>query len=155
MGSAQSSPTPQPLPCQQRYTNTTSRSSRQEREDSIDEKFDAVRIYSPSKSTCNGRVLDNRSSHVSAADTEAYITQLLQEPKNRLAYSALSTSNPSTVLEKPSAVLRDQQHFNVAIPYEGSPVTNQRSSGRCWIFAACNVFRIGRLEEHKIPRARV
>lgn len=143
MGGAQSTPQPQSVPRQiagQQRQNTTQRPLPNSRcGDSIDEKFDAVRISSPSS---DARVLSSRSTTVSAADTEAYVKQLLKDPKNRLAYSALSTANPSAVLEKPSAILKDTQYFNVAIPFEGSPVTNQRSSGRCWIFAACNVFRI-------------
>ena len=153
MGGTQSTPQPQSLPrhlaAHQRSTAQRPRPREPCREDSIDEKFDAVRISSPSD---DGRVLDDRSSHVSAADTEAYVKQLLKDPKNRLAYSALSTANPSSVLEKPSAILKDTQYFNVAIPYEGSPVTNQRSSGRCWIFAACNVFRIAIQQRYDIQK---
>lgn len=29
-------------------------------------------------------------------------------------------------------------------------MTNQKSSGRCWIFAACNVFRIAIQQKYKI-----
>lgn len=153
MGSAQSTPAaPQSLPHniarQQRYS-TPQRHLPSRNQDSLDEKFDAVRISSPSS---DGRVLDSRSSRVSAADTEAYVKELLKDSKNRLAYSALSTANPSQVLEKPSAVLKDTQYFNVAIPFEGSPVTNQRSSGRCWIFAACNVFRIAIQQKYDIQK---
>ena len=153
MGGAQSTPQPQSLPryiAGQQRSNVTQRPLRDScRKDSIDEKFDAVRISSPST---DGRVLDSRSSHVSASDTEAYVKHLLKDPKNRLAFSALSTANPSAVLEKPSTVLKDTQSFNVAIPFEGSPVTNQRSSGRCWIFAACNVFRIAIQQKYDIQQ---
>lgn len=84
------------------------------------------------------------------SQTEQYISALLKDPKNRLAYSALSTANPVTVLEKPSAILKDTQYFNLSIPHEGFPVTNQRASGRCWIFAACNVFRIAIQQKYDI-----
>lgn len=33
---------------------------------------------------------------------------------------------------------------------DDSKVTNQRSSGRCWIFAACNVFRIAIMQKYDI-----
>lgn len=37
----------------------------------------------------------------------------------------------------------DQQIFSHGISFEGNPIiTSQRSSGRCWLFAATNVFRI-------------
>lgn len=42
--------------------------------------------------------------------------------------------------------------FNVKIPFEGAPVTNQRSSGRCWIFAATNVFRVAIMKKHNLSK---
>lgn len=56
----------------------------------------------------------------------------------------------NSILERPSTILADTQNFNVKIPHEGSPVTNQRSSGRCWIFAACNVFRVAMMDKYNI-----
>lgn len=32
--------------------------------------------------------------------------------------------------------------FNTKVPVDGSPVTSQKASGRCWIFAATNVMRV-------------
>ncbi|KAI5296975.1 hypothetical protein KEM55_005324, partial [Ascosphaera atra] len=40
--------------------------------------------------------------------------------------------------------------FNTKIPTEGAPITNQRSSGRCWLFAACNVFRVAIMKTYNI-----
>jgi bleomycin hydrolase len=117
----------------------------------LDEKFDAIRI-SHDAPAGRSRILDSNSSHVSGAKTEEYARELLKESKNKLAYSALSTANPMSVLEKPSTVLKDKQYFNVTIPFEGSPVTNQRASGRCWIFAACNVFRIAIQQKYDIKQ---
>ena len=44
------------------------------------------------------------------------------------------------------------------IPFEGGPITNQRNSGRCWIFAATNTFRLAlaqryNLEEFELSQA--
>ena len=105
----------------------------------FNEKFDAFHISQPSSSSV---LSSSNSAHVSGARTEQYVRELLKDSKNRLGLSALSTANPSAVLEIPSAILKDTQYYNVTIPNEGSPVTNQRASGRCWIFAATNVFRI-------------
>lgn len=77
---------------------------------------------------------------------------MLQDPKNRLAFSALVSNNPRTILEKPSAILKDTQTFNLKIPFEGSPVTNQRSSGRCWIFASTNVLRVAIMKKYGLDR---
>lgn len=36
------------------------------------------------------------------------------------------------------------------IPFEGAPITNQRSSGRCWLFASTNVFRIAIMKKYNL-----
>lgn len=66
----------------------------------------------------------------------------------RLALSALSTANPKDVLMSRAAKIADQQVFNVRIPFEGAPITNQRSSGRCWLFASTNVFRVALMQKY-------
>lgn len=93
-----------------------------------------------------------RSLKVSINKTNSYIETVLSDPKNRLALSALSTQNPATILERPSAILKDTQTFNLKIPFEGSPVTNQRSSGRCWLFAATNVFRVSIMKKYNLEK---
>ena len=49
-----------------------------------------------------------------------------------------------------STTIADTQNFNVKIPLEGAPITNQRSSGRCWLFAATNVFRVAVMRKHNL-----
>jgi bleomycin hydrolase len=68
----------------------------------------------------------------------------------RLALSALSTANPKEVLMSRSAKITDQQVFNIRIPFEGAPITNQRSSGRCWLFASTNVFRVALMQKYNL-----
>lgn len=93
-----------------------------------------------------------RSTAVSLSKSSSYIEAVLQDPKNRLAFSALSANNPATILERQSAILKDTQTFNIKIPTEGSPVTNQRSSGRCWIFAATNVLRVAVMKKYGLDK---
>lgn len=40
--------------------------------------------------------------------------------------------------------------FNTKISHEGAPITNQRASGRCWLFASTNVFRVALMKRHKL-----
>ncbi|KAI2469748.1 peptidase C1B, bleomycin hydrolase [Annulohypoxylon bovei var. microspora] len=82
--------------------------------------------------------------------TQDWQSKLLSDPKNRLALSALSSANPRDVLTSRSAKIADQQVFNVRIPFEGAPITNQRSSGRCWLFASTNVFRIALMKKYSL-----
>lgn len=144
MGNSESTPTP-PVAGRRRPQQPSSPTL------SLDEKFDAIRIDHHHSSFSAHSVLSSSDpEHVSGARTTQYVRELLKDSKNRLGLSALSTANPSTVLEVPSAILKDTQTFNLSIPHEGSPVTNQRSSGRCWIFAATNVFRIAIQQKYDI-----
>ncbi|KAI9691958.1 MAG: hypothetical protein M1820_009666 [Bogoriella megaspora] len=90
------------------------------------------------------------SQSVPAAATKEWTDKLLSDPKNRLALSTLSSNSARQTLSTRSTSIRDTQVFNLKIPFEGSPVTNQRSSGRCWLFAATNVFRIAIMRRYKL-----
>lgn len=90
------------------------------------------------------------SQTLSVSTVEAWEKELMADAKNRLALSAL-TSNPlSAIIGQKSATLSDTQTFNVKIPFEGAPITNQRSSGRCWLFASTNVFRVAIMKKHNL-----
>lgn len=121
MGNAESTPQPPP--------SARSISRRERRRDqapvtTFDEKFDALRIdHAETKPTERIIFPSENSEHVDAAGTEQYVRQLLKDSKNRLGLSALSSSNPAAVLEKPSSVIKDTQFFNLKIPHEGSPVS--------------------------------
>ena len=70
--------------------------------------------------------------------------------QNRLALSALSGLDPKAVLTQRSTTIADTQSFNTKISLEGAPITNQRSSGRCWLFAATNVFRVAIMRRYNL-----
>ncbi|OIW31218.1 peptidase C1-like family protein [Coniochaeta ligniaria NRRL 30616] len=77
-------------------------------------------------------------------------THLLRQPKHLLAIQAFTKASPRDVLSSVSTKIRDQHVFNVTIPLEGAPVTNQRSSGRCWLFASTNVFRVALMRKYNL-----
>ncbi|KAL4889316.1 peptidase C1B, bleomycin hydrolase [Aspergillus ambiguus] len=79
---------------------------------------------------------------ISPSQLRDWEESLLQDPKNRLAITTLATTPYTTLLQSQRTLRTDTQIFNTKIPLEGSPITNQRSSGRCWLFAATNIFRI-------------
>lgn len=88
--------------------------------------------------------------HLSPAAVQEWEKELMEDPKNRLALAALSSNPANAVLSSRSAFIADTQNFNIKIPLEGSPVTNQASSGRCWLFASTNVFRIAIMKKYKL-----
>ena len=80
--------------------------------------------------------------------------------KIQLARTVLSQSNINSVLSSRSARIADQHVFNNALDYKTKPVTNQKSSGRCWLFATTNVIRYGimrklKLKEFQLSQVRI
>lgn len=90
------------------------------------------------------------SPTVSISAAEQWEKELLEDPKNRLALAALSSNQIQNILTQRSVNISDTQSFNVKISLEGSPITNQRSSGRCWLFAATNVFRVPIMKKYNL-----
>ena len=64
--------------------------------------------------------------------------------------SALLSSPLNQIVSQKVSTLDDSQIFDIKIPFEGAPVTNQRASGRCWLFAATNVFRVAVMKKHAL-----
>lgn len=95
---------------------------------------------------------DDRSyqSTVSITTTKEWEKELMEDPKNRLALSALSSHDAKAILTQRSATIANTQSFNIKIDSEGAPITNQRSSGRCWLFAATNVFRVAIMKRYNL-----
>ncbi|RMZ76416.1 hypothetical protein DV737_g4792, partial [Chaetothyriales sp. CBS 132003] len=87
---------------------------------------------------------------LSIATAAAWEKELLADAKNRLALSALLSNDVKSVVAQQVATLSDTQTFNIKIPFEGNPVTNQRSSGRCWLFATTNVLRVALMKKHNL-----
>ena len=87
---------------------------------------------------------------VSISAAEAWEKELLADPKNKLALNALLSNDIRTIVSNKVATLTDIQTFNVKIPFEGAPVTNQRSSGRCWLFATTNVLRVPIMKQYNL-----
>lgn len=49
-----------------------------------------------------------------------------------------------------TARIADYQVFNTRLDYQTGPITNQKSSGRCWLFASTNVLRYDIAQKLKI-----
>ncbi|KAJ5923913.1 cysteine protease [Penicillium verhagenii] len=75
---------------------------------------------------------------------------LLSDSKNRLAISSFATQPYASILTNQRVVQSDLQIFNLTVPIEGAPITNQRSSGRCWLFASTNVFRVPLMKAYQL-----
>ena len=61
--------------------------------------------------------------------------------KTRLARTILAHADIRSALIRRDAVIQDSHVFNTELDFKTNPVTNQKSSGRCWLFATTNVLR--------------
>jgi bleomycin hydrolase len=69
------------------------------------------------------------------------MTNSNQDPVTSLSRTILSHTDISASLLRRSPVIADSFIFNNTLPYTTHPITNQRSSGRCWLFSSTNVLR--------------
>ncbi|KAK8218974.1 peptidase C1B, bleomycin hydrolase [Phyllosticta capitalensis] len=96
--------------------------------------------------------LSEHQQTLSVDKTQQWEREVLKDDKNLMALNAFTANNTNSILERRSTVVADTQVFNVKIPFEGSPVTNQRSSGRCWLFASTNVFRVALMKKYNLEK---
>lgn len=148
MGSQHSKPAPAPYTEEkiklitERYTNIPDHTE----DDYVELLFNEKDSSSPSRGY-------RKSTSMCVSKIERWQETLLQNPKNRLALVALSAADPRAVLTQRSTLIHDPHVFNLAIPFDGAAqITNQRSSGRCWIFAATNVFRVAVMKKHNLEK---
>ncbi|KAH9808253.1 peptidase C1B, bleomycin hydrolase [Melampsora americana] len=66
-----------------------------------------------------------------------------RDDKAQLASTLLSKQHIASALLNRKAISADKQIFSHTLTVQPTPVTNQKSSGRCWLFATCNVVRMG------------
>ncbi|OXV05854.1 hypothetical protein Egran_06381 [Elaphomyces granulatus] len=92
----------------------------------------------------------DRATTISLSQTKYWEEKLLSDPKSRLAISALSANPIPSILTNHAVTVVDTQTFNIKIPFEGDPITNQRSSGRCWLFASTNIFRVALMKKYSL-----
>jgi bleomycin hydrolase len=105
----------------------------------VDEKGDDIKdLLPPSVVPRNPVSADGSLSLGSVSEWEAAAAT---SAKTRLARTILSHSNLNSVLVRREAYVADVHVFNTEIDFKTGPITNQRSSGRCWIFATTNVLR--------------
>jgi len=70
-------------------------------------------------------------------------------PERRLAQNAMTKVFPAEVLISQNARTRNTHVFSNKIPKEAK-VSDQKSTGRCWQFAALNAMRLKVIEKHNL-----
>ncbi|XP_037974586.2 bleomycin hydrolase isoform X2 [Plutella xylostella] len=72
------------------------------------------------------------------------------DPKNELAQNVCTRFDPFEVAISRKKADSTLHVYNIKIESEGKPVTNQESSGRCWLFAALNCMRLPFMKKYAI-----
>ncbi|PFH49774.1 hypothetical protein AMATHDRAFT_62530, partial [Amanita thiersii Skay4041] len=72
---------------------------------------------------------------------EAWEATVASNPKLQLARIILSHTDIRSALSSRIAKVSDTHVFNHTIDFKTGPITDQKSSGRCWLFATTNVIR--------------
>ncbi|CAH7688265.1 bleomycin hydrolase [Phakopsora pachyrhizi] len=72
------------------------------------------------------------------------------DDKAQLASVLLTKLPLGSALIKRSALAIDRQVFSHTLTVQPTPVTNQKSSGRCWLFATCNVIRVNVIQKFNL-----
>jgi len=72
------------------------------------------------------------------------------DSRNVLAQNVCTKTNPIEACAS-RKILEETHHvFTHKIETEGKPVTNQKNSGRCWLFAILNVMRTSFMKQHNL-----
>lgn len=98
-------------------------------------------------------VNDNGSSNsipITQEQLKKWRDNFYSEPKNLLAQNVCSRVDPFDVCLSRKALETTNHVFNYKVETEGKPVTNQRSSGRCWLFAALNCIRLPFMKNYNL-----
>lgn len=87
-------------------------------------------------------------SDLSVSSLSEWTRDLANDHTTQLGASILSNFNAEEALvDRATAIKNSTKVFNVSVSTEGAPVTNQKASGRCWLFASGNVLRLPIMEK--------
>ncbi|XP_016534477.1 bleomycin hydrolase-like [Poecilia formosa] len=79
-----------------------------------------------------------------------FTKRLRSEPRYLLAQNVSTCIDPLEVCLHRQTVQDTVHIFQHSIPTEGKPITNQKNSGRCWIFSCLNVLRLPFMKKHNL-----
>lgn len=71
-------------------------------------------------------------------------------PANKAIHNAIANNSLAVLAVNSENRNNFDDHFSHRVPSKG--ITNQRSSGRCWLFTGLNVLRAQMMAEHNLPK---
>lgn len=83
----------------------------------------------------------SQDGSISLKNVAKWEDEAINDLKVRLARTILVDTDYKRALVARDARIADQHVFNLQLDFKTEPITNQKSSGRCWLFATTNVLR--------------
>lgn len=93
--------------------------------------------------------IKTRYAPLTTESLDKYSKDFWKHDKNRIALNATMGADPTHVMVNRQTAVKSTHVFNVKVDVEGK-ATNQRSSGRCWLFAGTNVLRRAVIKQYKL-----
>ncbi|KAJ3218763.1 hypothetical protein HK099_004946, partial [Clydaea vesicula] len=93
--------------------------------------------------------LSNSEESVTLSNIDEFISDYEKHQKNVLAQTVLTHASMTDVLLNNQVKMNNQEEFELKISTEGN-ITNQKSSGRCWIFSTLSAMRRGVMEKYHL-----
>ena len=110
--------------------------------DKISSDLSSMHIYPLSPQSADGSL--------TLSNIASWESTLSSDPKATLSRTILSHSNITSALQTRTAHVKDVFVFNNEVDFKTGPITNQKSSGRCWLFATTNVLRYDIMKKLKL-----
>ncbi|KAG1085924.1 hypothetical protein G6F42_021197 [Rhizopus arrhizus] len=109
----------------------------------------------------NEKEVKEHYSRLTPRALDKFSEHFWHDKKNQLAMNAVMNNDPTKIMVNPKAAIDNRHVFNVKLEVEGA-ATNQKQSGRCWIFAgmykkrmtnnltSTNVLRLAVIRKYKL-----
>ena len=95
-------------------------------------------------------MVDNMSKGVTKAQIEEFRKSFDSDPSATVAQNAVSNADLSTLALRRDLV--QNMDFSFSTKLDDWSATNQRRSGRCWLFATLNLFRVGAMKKMNLKK---
>ncbi len=95
-------------------------------------------------------MVDNMSKGVTKAQIEEFRKSFDSDPSATVAQNAVSNADLSTLSLRRDLV--QNMDFSFSTKLDDWSATNQRRSGRCWLFATLNLFRVGAMRKMNVKK---
>lgn len=97
----------------------------------------------------NGAAPQAKDGGLSMTQIEQLRKSYEHTPANKAIHNAIANNDISALAVNSANKNNFDTHFSHRVPSKG--ITNQRSSGRCWLFTGLNVLRAQMMAQHDLP----